>query len=186
MKRFLSGLLLVMLSTAIFAQQPPENNLQMLISGLGFAFQGKEFKTVKLALLSETSDINSVATASGSSIYASGSAQIKGRIVIGGYDYHLKVTMYEGINIEADMFSEEVRPTASSSDKANSLPVPIGHVSLNLSEPEPGNPVILGSLRLNDEKVTAVNGEFEIFLNDITRKHRQNQQSDKEQQGLEQ
>mgnify|MGYP003612903182 CR=1 FL=1 len=152
-------------------------------NGLGFAFQGKDFKTVKLALISEKSAKSSMATASGSSTDAVGSAQIKGRVVIGGYDYLLKVTMYEGINIEADMFSEEIHQNASSSGKADSLPVPIGHVSLNLSEPEPGNPVILGSLRLNDEKVTAVNGEFELYLNDITRKQKQKGSEENDQQG---
>ena len=183
MKRIICGFLFLFLfASASFAQSADENKNEMLISGLGFAFQGKDFKTVKLALVSEKPDKFASQTGADGQVIQPQTEQqqpqqIKGKIVIGGYDYHLKVTLFEAVTVEADLFSEDAKPATGDSDKENlkKLPVPLGHVSLTLSEPEPGNPVILGSLRLKDEKVTTVSGEFELYLNDITKKMQQNQ-----------
>jgi len=47
------------------------------------------------------------------------------------------------------------------------LPVPIGHMTLTRSQPNPGSFVQLGTLRINDEE-TSLEGEFELYLNDQT------------------
>lgn len=179
MKRIIFSLLLFVLfsASAISAQPDQQQEHEAILKGLGFAFQGKDFKTVKIALISmKGKDANTAANASEGQNLApeSGNQQLKGKLVIGGYDYILRVTSYAAINIEADLFSEDTRPAAADSNELK-LPVPLGHISLNLSEPDPGCPVITGSLRLKDEKVTAISGEFELYLNDMTRAGRKNQ-----------
>ena len=174
MKRILSCLLIgIFLCTVTsFAQPDSENNGNILARGLGFAFQGKDFKTIKLILINENSDKSAISPAGvpDKNPGQEPQAQLKGKLIIGGYPYNLKVTLFETVNIEADLFSEEFTTPAGSDSNEKKLPIPLGHVSLTLSEPEPGNPVILGSMRLKDEKVTAITGEFELYLNDITRK----------------
>ncbi|HOI89221.1 MAG TPA: hypothetical protein PLK28_01790 [Candidatus Rifleibacterium sp.] len=184
MKRIIfSMLLFVLFSASILSAQPvQQQDHEAILKGLGFAFQGKDFKTVKIALFSiKEKDSDGAIASEGHSISQdSGNQQLKGKLVIGGYDYILRVTNYAAINIEADLFSEDTRTSATDNGELK-LPVPLGHVSLNLSEPDPGCPVITGSLRLKDEKVTSVSGEFELYLNDMTRagkKNRKDQSSD--------
>ena len=179
MKRIIFGLLLFVLfsASALSAQPDQQQEHEVILKGLGFAFQGKDFKTVKIALISmKGKDTNTAVNASEGQNLTQGSEnqQLKGKLVIGGYDYTLRVTSYAAINIEADLFSEETRPATADGGEPK-LPIPLGHVSLNLSEPDPGCPVITGSLRLKDEKVTAVSGEFELYLNDMTRAGKKNQ-----------
>ncbi len=178
MKRIIFGLLLVLFSASLLAAQPDQQQEhEAILKGLGFAFQGKEFKTVKIALVSikeKGANTNANASEGQNLSQESGNQQMKGKLVIGGYDYILRVTSYAAVNIEADLFSEDTRPATADSGELK-LPVPLGHVSLNLSEPDPGCPVITGSLRLKDEKVTAVSGEFELYLNDMTRTGKKNQ-----------
>jgi len=172
MKRILSCLLIsfFLCTVSAFAQPATENNEKILAQGLGFAFQGKDFKTVKLILISENADRNAMSPNAGpdKNTAQEQQPQIKGKLVIGGYPYNLKVTLFETVKIEADLFSEEFPIHSGSDSDEKKLPMPLGHVSLTQSEPEPGNPVILGSMRLKDEKVPAISGEFELYLNDLT------------------
>jgi len=171
MKRIIFGLLLfVLFSTLALYAQDQQQEHEAILKGLGFAFQSKEFKTIKIALASiKNKGAGGAMASEGQNLSQEPeNQQLKGKLVIGGYDYILKVTSYAAVNIEADLFSEDTRPATADSGELK-LPVPLGHVSLNLSEPDPGCPIITGSLRLKDEKVTAVSGEFELYLNDMTR-----------------
>lgn len=175
MKKIISGLFIMLLVAAASFAQPDfkfdKNRGEALMNGLGFAFQNKEFKTVKFALVQQqtASDTASAGKSSGDNAQK----QLAGFIVVGGYEYVLKVTLFETVKLEADLFATPGNAGFSDAGEQQSkekLPMPLGHVSLTISQPEPGNSVFLGSLRLNDEKVTTVTGEFELFLNDVTGK----------------
>ncbi|HNW11372.1 MAG TPA: hypothetical protein PKI71_08420, partial [Candidatus Rifleibacterium sp.] len=106
MKRIIfSMLLFVLFSASILSAQPvQQQDHEAILKGLGFAFQGKDFKTVKIALFSiKEKDSDGAIASEGHSISQNlGNQQLKGKLVIGGYDYILRVTNYAAINIEAD------------------------------------------------------------------------------------
>lgn len=173
MKKIISGLLIMLLlAVTSFAQpgvKPEKGKGEAVMNGLGFAFQNKDFKTVKFALMSESNASDTANASSGQN----DQKKLSGMLVIGGYEYVLKVTLFETVKLEADLFDTPGNAgfkSSSDQQEKEKLPVPLGHVSLTLSQPDPGSSVILGSLRLSDEKVAAVSGEFELYLNDITKK----------------
>lgn len=139
-----------------------DDNVTVLVAQ-GFAFQGKEFKTVKLGIkyaAAGKSDSSNGKTS------ASAAGNPDGWVALGGFEYALKIVAFEDGKVAADLF----RPAdfESNQDKKQDrlrLPVPVGHMSINRSQPSPGNMVYLGTLRLNDEE-TSIDGEFELYLND--------------------
>lgn len=132
----------------------------------GFAFKGKDFKTVKLGIKEAGADEKAAATQKKDSAAVAGKED--GRIALAGFDYVLKIVSYEEGKLAADLFrpSDFEQPKDAKQDKLR-LPVPVGHMSISRSQPNPGNFVYLGSLRLNDEE-TKTEGEFELYLNDLT------------------
>lgn len=166
MKKIILALMILLIFASSSSAQP-------LMNGLGFAFQNKDFKTVKMALFQEETASNTANTANTTEKNAQ--KKLSGLFVIAGYEYVLKVTMFETINLEADLFESSAKAWVtgnSEQQKKEELPVPLGHVSLTLSQPDPTSSVITGSLRLNDEQVSSVSGEFDLYLNDITRKNK--------------
>jgi len=129
----------------------------------GFAFKGKEFKTVKLGIKYKSGSKKG----SGDDKAVSAS-QPDGHLGLAGFKYALKIVTAEEGKIAADLFrmSDFEISKDEKQDKLK-LPVPIGHMTLTRNQPNPGSFVQLGTLRINDEE-TSMEGEFELYLNDLT------------------
>ncbi len=145
------------------SQIAPAKNEMLILFAQGFAFKGKEFKTVKVGIKYDA------ARNKGSDGEKGAAAKHPdGHIALAGFNYALKIVTAEEGKIAADLF----RPSdfeVSKDEKQDKmkLPVPIGHMTLTRSQPNPGSFVQLGTLRLNDEE-TSMEGEFELYLNDLT------------------
>lgn len=127
----------------------------------GFAFKGKDFETVKLGIEYESDSKNDSKGDKAAKV-----PHPDGQIAIGDFNYAIKIVMLERGKISADLFSmsdfdvkKDEKP-----DKLK-LPMPIGHMSLKKSDRN--QPILLGTLRINDEE-TAMQGEFDLYLNDLT------------------
>jgi hypothetical protein len=139
-----------------------EDNALILLAQ-GFAFKGKEFKTVKLGIKYESARKSGGDTEKGSA-----AGKPDGHLALAGFNYALKIVTAEEGKIAADLFRPaDFEVNKDEKQKKLQLPVPIGHMSLTRSQPNPGNFVQLGTLRINDEE-TAMEGEFELYLNDLT------------------
>lgn len=166
-KLLLSFLLLVLMSSGLCGQTiNADGNVTIapLMMAQGFAFQGKEFKTMRVAIINESNDPKAAA--------ATKDAKLAGMLAIGGFEYKLAVVIFEDARLEADLFCKPENSGNGPQEKSKKaeLPVPVGHLSLALNQPDPLNTVWLGTLRLKDEKVETVSGEFELYLNDQTPK----------------
>ncbi len=129
----------------------------------GFAFKGKEFKTVKLGIEYESGSKKGSDDGKGNS-----ASQPDGYLGLAGYQYALKIVTAEEGKIAADLFRmADFEISKDEKQDKLKLPVPIGHMTLTRSQPNPGSFVQLGTLRINDEE-TSLEGEFELYLNDQT------------------
>jgi hypothetical protein len=143
----------------------PEGEIAIapLMLAQGFAFQGKDFRTVRIAIIEQSNDKNRQNQET--------QQKLSGMLLIGGYEYKISVVIFDTAKIEADLFClPENSGIITSDTEKNELPVPVGHISLSINQPDPQNLVWLGSLRLKDEKAETVSGEFELYLNDQTPK----------------
>ena len=140
------------------------------LAAQGFAFKGKDFKTIKVIVFKEGGEKTDQGASKEGASKDGGAAADKrdGNLFLAGFAYALKIVTFEEGKLAADLF----RPSdfeASKDEKEQKLrlPVPVGHIAINRSQPDPGSVVYLGSLRLNDEE-TKNEGEFELYLNDHT------------------
>lgn len=139
----------------------------------GFGFQEKEFKVVKVLITGEK-DAKSESDEK--------LKNLQGFCEIGGFGFILKLVTNSKDAIEADLM-ELPDPISSMTEKdgEKELEVPIGHISLTASKPDPKNRVFTGKLRIISEKAEGIKGEFDIYLNDNTpgfRKKKQPQESE--------
>ncbi|PKL51290.1 MAG: hypothetical protein CVV42_00125 [Candidatus Riflebacteria bacterium HGW-Riflebacteria-2] len=145
------------------SQLAPARADVLILSAQGFAFKGKEFKTVRIGIKYDSG--SKQGSDSGKGAVA---AHPDGYLGLAGFKYALKIVTAEEGKIAADLFRMsdfEIRKDEKQ-DKLK-LPVPIGHLTLTRSQPNPGSFVQLGTLRINDEE-TSLEGEFELYLNDLT------------------
>ncbi|MBU1107672.1 MAG: hypothetical protein KKB51_13455 [Candidatus Riflebacteria bacterium] len=132
----------------------------------GFAFKGKDFKTIRVIVFEEKKDKKS----DNSTDKEGGAAPDKrdGNLWLAGFEYALKIVSFEEGKLAADLFrSSDFETSKDKKEQKQSLPVPVGHIAIDRSQPNPGSVVFLGSLRLNDEE-TKIDGEFDLYLNDHT------------------
>ncbi|PKL43003.1 MAG: hypothetical protein CVV41_11400 [Candidatus Riflebacteria bacterium HGW-Riflebacteria-1] len=151
--------------SAADSQVKSNSALSLDLALQGFAFQGKEFKTVMLNIKKEDAGKESANAPDKDSGATAGKED--GRIALDGFAYTLKVVSSEGAKLALDLFrtSDFAQPKDAGQDKLR-LPVPVGHMSISRNQPNAGSIVYLGSLRLNDEE-TKVEGEFDLYLNII-------------------
>lgn len=165
-KIIFQAVLFAFIAASLFSQtlEPSgQVTVEPVLAAQGFAFQGKDFKTVRMALIEGMSDEENAGEKA--------DGKLHGKISIAGFGYKLKVVTFEEESLTADLFCRPENTPAKSEkkDKARAeLEIPVGHISIKLSQPDPGSLVWLGTLRLTDEKVEAVSGTFDLYLNDIT------------------
>lgn len=162
---FLALILVMVLSLPAFADaasKGAEDDVTIL-AAQGFAFQGKEFKTVKLGIAYAA--VGKSGSSNGKTS-ASVAGHPDGSIIFAGFEYALKIVAFEDGKVAADLFREaDFEVSKNKKQDKLRLPVPVGHMSISRSQPSPGSMVYLGTLRLNDEE-TSIDGEFELYLND--------------------
>lgn len=168
MKKILFNTVLFVFFTACLFAQTLESSgkitIEPLLAAQGFAFQGKDFRTARLALINDAESNNSDQK-------SQAQQKLSGMLLIGGFEYKLEVVSFEEDSLEADLFCKPENTagkTAKKDKNQSQLEVPVGHISIKLSQPDPGSLVWLGTLRLTDEKVESVSGTFDLYLNDIT------------------
>ncbi len=167
MKKILfQTVLFILFAASLFSQSLESSGkatIEPLLAAQGFAFQGKDFKTVRMALIENMENEGNTSDKVSEKLF--------GKISIGGFGYKLQVVTFEKESLTADLFCrpENSATKSEKSDKTKAeLEIPVGHISIKLSQPDPGSLVWLGTLRLTDEKVEAVSGTFDLYLNDIT------------------
>jgi hypothetical protein len=151
---------------ANFQQAPTE--IRPLMVAQGFAFENKEFKVLKVAISGEVAATRGKTREKGPEKFQN----IKGFIEIGGFQFELKLVSRDEKMIEADLIepSKDFLPSNEtlSEDSARELDIPVGHLSIKASRPDPKNVVFLGSLRVTSETAEDANGTYEVYLNDNT------------------
>ena len=155
MKKLVSILFIfsLLFCSNIFAEeesfQPTVITRKPLILSKGFAFKGKEFQVISVKVFEVS--LKNLKTNK-----TDGSPRIAGHVELAAQRHMLKVISPNPKNFEADI----VKP----SEKAD-LNVPIGHISLKASQPDPKNSVLTGDLRILIEDDKELSGEYKVYLN---------------------
>jgi hypothetical protein len=155
MKKFVSVLFIFSLlfcSNIIVAEenfQPTTITRKPLILSKGFAFKGKAFQVASVKVFEVS--LKNLKTNK-----TDGKPRIIGHLELAADRHMLKVISPNPKNFEADI----VRPS-----EKDDLNVPIGHISLKASQPDPKNSVLTGELRIIIEGDKELSGEFKVYLN---------------------
>ncbi|GAB4282899.1 MAG: hypothetical protein Kow0029_28740 [Candidatus Rifleibacteriota bacterium] len=132
-----------------------------VIVAQGFGFQAKSYKVIKLVLTEQQSKDEKAVDKS--------TTDLQGICEIAGYGFKLKPVLNGDDVLEADLM-ELPDPVANLEGKnpGKILEVPIGHLSIKASNPDPKNRVFKGTLRIDSEKAEDLNGILDVYLNDNT------------------
>jgi len=165
MKRFLASVILFMVFAVVFPGFPalgettiPSVDQQEIpyFKSIGFSFKAKDFVVTELNI----DKIIQVNLQTKQAI--DGAVVFKAKLIFSDQTFPVKIIKPELTEFEADI----MEITTKAADGKASEPLPIGHISFKLSQPDKLHSVAVGKLNIKIEN-EKLSGEYELYLNEL-------------------